>query len=351
MITKKTILAIISIIVISCENKNKDNFIIAFDKLPTEKLTSKPVTLKKSELFFNSMFDMVYANDLIFISEIQDSEYEMKIVDLKKSEIFNFAKRGRGPNEVRSRGCSFSVDYSQNELYVIDRNVCLIYSIDSLKNGNFSNNRKIDIELNKALFLRATYCSGNIVGTNNFGELLGVYNTLTNDIVKTDTPNKDKLSEGTLNNQMFFVNHPSKSKVANFHHKSGINGIINVEFPIINISENYYWSNKSKEILNGSESRIEHSRDERNGFIHATADDNYIYALYSGEIMNDARTLEKLTQKYLSSFVYVLDWQGNPKMKYELDQKVRSIAIDKDKKVLYAASYEYDLPQLIKYEL
>ncbi len=114
--------------IISCDKKHGDNFIESFEKTKNILVSSEPVVLQKSNLFFSTMFSMTVVNNLLFVNEIKDPEYNMKIVNLKTGSIKNFAKRGRGPNEVSSRGVDFSVDYENNKVFLIDGLKGLSYS-------------------------------------------------------------------------------------------------------------------------------------------------------------------------------------------------------------------------------
>lgn len=330
-------------------NGEKDKFIAAFEHQDTYQLKSEAVILEESELYFSSMFKMIVVDSLILISELKDPDYEMKMVDLKTSRIYNFGRRGNGPNDIMSQGAEFSVDHDNKRLYVIDRNNILVYNTDSLKNNAFSPEEKLLINLKEDKFLQSVFSKNKIIGSNMIGKPFGIYNFETNTISKKDSPNKKLLSDGVLNNQMFFVNHPTNDLIAYFHYKSGINGIISLGSEKVTLAENFYWANNNKEVKSGNETKIYHDEKEINGFINATADEHYIYALYSGKRMN-VTSMDELTKTYTSKYVYVFDWEGNPMERYELDQEVRSIAIDHKAKILYAASYKNE-PNLIRYNL
>ncbi|MEN6455651.1 MAG: BF3164 family lipoprotein, partial [Prolixibacteraceae bacterium] len=111
-----------------------------------------------------------------------------------------------------------------------------------------------------------------------------------------------------------------------------------------------WWKSGQKELL-GDNGRISAlpARDERNGFITAAVTEKFVYALYSGKVM-DRRTLESLSDAFLSKYVYVFDWQGRLVKRYQLDQEVRSIAVNANDEALYAASYEGE-PHLVVYKL
>ncbi len=178
-----------------------------------------------------------------------------------------------------------------------------------------------------------------------------MYNINKELLIEKDSPNKDILPKGTLNNQVFFVSHPNKNLMAYFYFKSAINGIIKLKNDDFDIDEFFYWSTSNEEIKSGNKTNIIHKKEELNGFISATADSKYIYALYSGKEMGNLKSMEELMQAYLSKTIYVFDWNGIPVQKYELDQEVRSIAINEKTGFLYAASYKGDEPHLVKFNI
>lgn len=334
----------------ACKSKNdRDKFITAFENQETKRLKSQSVELEKTDFLFSSMFDMLVIDSLIFINEIKDPEYEMKILNLRTKKLQNFGKRGRGPNEIRSRGVNFSADYNNKKIFVIDRDNCLVYSTDSIKNNNLMPEKNLYVDIKNNEFLQSTISNGKLVGNSMEGKPFGIYDIETQNIMKKESPNSDLLPKGNLNNQLFFVNHPTKSLVAYFYYKSGVNGVISINNKSVNIHENLYWVTNNREIKSGNKINIEHMDDEINGFIDASADSQYIYALYSGKNM-DVSSIDELTKTYLTKYIYVFDWKGNPVKRYELDQEVRSIAKDINNEVLYAASYEGE-PHLIKYNL
>lgn len=60
-------------------------------------------------------------------------------------------------------------------------------------------------------------------------------------------------------------------------------------------------------------------------FADIQADDDYIYALYSGEIMFNEEGTD------IPEVLYVMDWEGNLKAKYKMDKRFTSLSLDRDK--------------------
>jgi hypothetical protein len=285
---------------------------------------------------------MVESDSLLIINEFPDPHYCMKIIDLRKGTVRHFGKKGKGPTEIQSGSCNFSIE--NNNLYVSDRINYFKYSIDSLK-------KNIDIPVSKfyfrpkeTSFLNTTYCNGFVVG-GTIRNRIGLYDILTKQVFC-----KYDYKMGPLVEQANYYNHPSKKLVAYFLCRYGTMGILEITNNDVTMKESSWWKSEQKESTgDNGQIRALPAKDERNGFITAAVTEKYIYALYSGKVM-DRRTIESLANTFLSEYVYVFDWQGKPVKRYQLDQEVRSIAVDKNDETLYAASYKGE-PHLIKYKL
>lgn len=341
------------IVILSACKERGDNLKKSFKEIETIAIESQPVDIEEN-VSFSSMFKMVSVDNLIIVSEIRDPEYDLKIVNLNNGKVRKFAKRGKGPDEIKYRGVNFSIDYHTNQLYLIDGQYSLVYAIDSLKEGNNVPFKKFSIDKSAPRMRENIYCQNNIVGmlADEPQPGFGIYDIDSEEMSRIKIPSQDSLPKGTLNNQAFLINHPSDSLVAYFHYTSGICGILDLKNKEkIDIKSNFYWATTNKKIKSGNKTITAHNKeDERNGFIAATSDENYIYTLYSGKSMN-VNSVKELTNAFLSNVVYVFDWEGRPIKKYQLDEEVRSITIDQKDNVLYAASYKNDNPQLIKFQL
>ena len=337
------------LVFVAC-GKKEDEFKSSFANVDIVNLNSQEVRLK-TDISFSSMFKMEYCDSLLIVSEIRDPEFDLKIVDLERGTVRNFAKRGKGPGEIKNRAVNFSVDKENKNLYLVDGKDVLIYSFDSLKRNVENPFKSFTMKLEEFRMRENTYFQDNIIGV--FGidhQNFGIYNQEDGSFIKKSTPDNEDLPKGVLNNQIFLVSHPRRSKVAYFYYSSAIFGIINIDGKKLEINENFYWATPSKETRSGPKTSVDHTDEERNSFITATADANFIYALYSGKSMN-VNSMEELTDTFLSSIVYVFDWDGTPVKKIKLDQEVRSISVDSENNILYAASYKDDIPNLIKFDL
>lgn len=347
---KKLFFLILILTLVACGNKSdlKDEFISSFSDIKTFEVNSQQVKLEKSKLFLSFMFKIVYWNDLLFISEAPDPEYSMKIVNVFNGNVRNFAKKGRGPNEIAYQGCDFFINELDKEIYISDGFKYFSYSLDSLKIGLDLPKSKFSMSSIKDRFMENTYCNGFLVGGMH-NQRFGVYHIKNRFLIKKYNFNNILLG-GALNNQAFYFSHPRNNLVAYFYYKSAKMGILRIDNNKIENEEFNYWDNDNIEIVSEGKKKIKFSKDARNGFITAAVSNDFIYVLYSGKKLNRS-SIKELTKAYLSRFVYVFDWQGKPVKKYKLDQEVRSIAIDEKNKILYAGSYSKDLPILLKFQL
>ncbi len=339
---KKYIFLFCLLSLFGCANTPKDKFVDSFQHVGIIKLYSHPIRLEKEALQLSYIFEMVERDSLLIINEFPDPHYCMKIIDLSKNTVRNFGKKGKGPSEIQSGSCNFSI--GNNNLYVSDRINYFTYSIDSLKKTIDNPVFKLYFRPKEASFLNTTYCNGFVVG-GTIRNRIGLYNTLTKQIVC-----KYGYEVGPMVEQAFYYSNPSKNLVAYFQSRSATMGILEITDNDVTMKEFSWWKSAQKESV-GDNGRISAlpAKDERNGFITAAVTEKYIYALYSGKTMN-RRTIESLSNAFLSEYVYVFDWQGKPVKRYLLDQEVRSIAVDKNDETLYAASYKGE-PHLIKYKL
>mgnify|MGYP006282370401 CR=1 FL=1 len=75
------------------------------------------------------------------------------------------------------------------------------------------------------------------------------------------------------------------------------------------------------------------------------SDNKYIYALYSGkkryEMPSDANSLNNI-KLFHPKTLHIFDWEGNPKLKINLDKSIVDFAIDKETNRLIGLSFEYE---------
>lgn len=332
---------------LACKEDNKIEFIDFFENTETFELKSHILKLQNDSLLFSKMFEMKYLDDIILVSD-PSKNYTMKIVDLEKNRFYNFGKRGEGPNEMNSQISRFTVDYNKNLFYVNDNFKYYNYSVDSLKKGITSPNSYFDFSAENDGFIGSTtFCKGKIIG-GMFNNKFGSYS-----IIDKTTKGKYKYPKtgGPLSNQSYFFAHPNKELVFYMQSKSAVLGIINVSNNDIEIEKELtWWVSNVKEVVDGNTRTTIPDKNPRIEFVSADVTNNYIYILYSGKTVNTA-SMEEAAKAFLSNTVYVMDWTGKPIKTYNLDQEVRSITVDENNNLIYAASYQGGEPNLIKFKM
>lgn len=328
----------------SCKYQSTDEFVNAFDHTPKFELKSEQIDLVKCSTFLSYLFEMEYSDSVLIVNEFPDPKYCLKIIDLRTKKVRNFAKKGKGPNEIQAQACDFKIDRKSRNLMISDHKCYYTYPIDSLLNQHDIPVSSFNCQPEKVSFLKTVYCNGKITG-NAIENRFALYNIYTKQSI-----GKCNYRTGPLVDQANFYPHPSKDVIAFFQSKAAIMGIIQVEDQDLTIKENCFWESEDKEVISRKTRYSVQKKGARNGFITASVSENYVYVLYSGKIFNH-RSEESLSNAFFSEFVYVFDWNGNPIKHYKLDQEVRSIAIDEENGTLYAASYSGGEPHIIKYQL
>lgn len=86
-------------------------------------------------------------------------------------------------------------------------------------------------------------------------------------------------------------------------------------------------------------------RESKVTFLSSGATEKFIYLLYSGRVIG-----QQIDNAFNGNTVFVLDWEGNPLARYNLDIDVKCITVSDDDKTLYAIA-EHDDTKLVKFKL
>ncbi|MFC4871158.1 BF3164 family lipoprotein [Negadavirga shengliensis] len=108
------------------------------------------------------------------------------------------------------------------------------------------------------------------------------------------------------------------------------------------------WTSEQREAEEpGGIVRTVPQEDAKYCFVSGATSEKYIYALYSGNL----RSATEFIDPALADTVYVFDWKGNPVKKLTLDHSVRSIAVDEENQILYAAAFMDKDLRLVRFDL
>ena len=328
----KNTLILLMILFISCEKKT-DSLNNIFEKFELKKIKSISLQDLNLNAEFSYLFSLKFIDDLLIISD-NNSDFHMKIADLKNKNTRNFVQIGRGPNEIGSQGYSYTTDIAENKLYITGENKCLVYSIAKLKRGNDDPIGLLNIKLNEESFMHKIYIGGNYVFGSLIQNRFGLYNFVNKKLIK-----KYEYDLGPLLNQCMFSKHPTRNQIAFLEIKNASLGVVSYDSIDFKLHEKKWWKSKSKEVGDGVDNiEIIPSKERRTAFISHAISEKYIYSLYSGKKINYLSPYDALQ----SNKIYVFDWEGNPIKRFELDKEVRSIAIDEKNNILYAGAIGED---------
>lgn len=323
------------------------NFREYFSKTEEVALTGRTVALTEGEKPLSYMFNMTFFDSLILVNEFPDREYTYKLIDLRNMSVRPFGKKGEGPNQLLSDAFYFSVDRKENHLYLTDQVHYYIHDIDGLKNGLDEPAAKFTIDQQEKRFMGSTvHVDGYIVGSMHHKRFCA-YDIENGDFIEVgEYPGGPSMA---MANQSFFMNHPTKNLAVYGMSRVPEFGILRVLPDTIDVTT-YAWGGTPMDVQHGPVGMAVVDKEGSTfEYMSVAVTEDHVYFLYSGKTIDES-SRETIIQSGLSHEVFVLDWEGKPVKRYLLDQPVRSIAVDDQAKILYAASFEKE-PGLIAYPL
>lgn len=339
-------------LMVSCKvDPNGESFPDYFRNANAIELERIPFSPANTDVFFRNMFGLGYMDSVVIVNEYVGGEYAFKIVDLKSGLIKEFGKRGEGPYELISPNNKFFLDYEKSQVHITDEHFYYSYDVESLIDSvpqpieSFT----VNLEEGNHFMGNRTFLDGNLVGAT-LKKRFGAYNI-----------SEEKLTENeeypggpsqALAHQAYFTAQPFGSKAAY--------GVIPYpEFGIIQLGDDsglevkkWNWGvNDSQFVTEDSQGTmaLRVTEEDRYEFISLASSRTSLFLLYAGkEYRKDGRNLEGF--EVFPDTIYQLDWEGNPVAILKLDQQVKSICVDPEGKLLFAASISQD-PELLIYKL
>ncbi len=334
--------------VTSCsEPPHGANFKDYFSKTEVVALKGETVTLMEGEKPLSYMFNMTFFDSLILVNEFPDREYTYKLINLRDQSVRPFGKKGEGPNQLLSDAFYFSIDQKAKRLYLTDQVHYYVHDIDDLKRGMDKPTEKFSIDQQEKRFMGSTvHVDGYIVGSMHHKRFCA-YHIEDGDFIEVEEyPGGPSMA---MANQSFFMNHPTKNLAVYGMSRVPEFGVLRVLQDTIEVNK-YSWGGTPLDVQHGPTGM--HVADEEETTYEYTSvavTEDLIYFLYSGKKI-DSSSRETMIKSGLSNEVFVLDWEGKPVKRYLLHQPARSIAVDDNAKILYAASFENE-PKLVAYPL
>lgn len=342
-----SILIICTLLLYGCKNEIEQDPLLNdyFANSPSLSIKGAPIEIKENDnVYFTQMWEMIYADGMLIIRD-KDLDHYFKIFHLNSGNITKLGKIGDGPNELQTDYARASVDGLNRLVYLSNFPFFYAYSVDSLKNNYNSNPvRRLKIDPREDILIESIISSGYVVGSI-FKKRFGLYR-LEDDYFST----LGEYSSGTyMSNQGLIFPHPSKKKSVMLTRSSEAFAILDYADGNLSLVEDYKgWS--SEQIETGESGGIVRAisrEDAKFCFVSGATSKKYIYGLYSGNL----RSATDFIDPALANIVYVFDWKGNPVKKFTLDHLVRSIAVDEENQILYAAAFIDKELRLIRFDL
>ena len=284
-----------------------------------------------------------------------DNNYFFSLIDLNQNTIVSkCVKRGQGPNEV------FGMP---TPITIVDKNNFCFYDPNKRKvfNVNFSNNKDPHISQNNKFKTKTRsmdllqILNGKFVAIGLFdkGRYL-VMDSLGNELsYNFDYPvikNETQLSNAhkAMAFQGVFKRKPTGDKLVFAAQTSQLIEILQIDIRG-EMKMKFQWhgvfgkytpygdGKKDTSAAISNESSVE--------FLNTYATNDYIYLLYSGRIIGN-----DIVNAYKAKTIFVIDWDGHPVMRYNLDIDVKYFAVSDDDKILYAIA-EQDDTNLVKFKI
>lgn len=284
----------------------------------------------------------IYVLDSFLINNIDGADYFLSVYNLNDgSFVGNYLRKGRGVGEFISASFRNQYDSSPAGRSIYIKSNQDFYSLDFdqlILHDTLCFNQKIAIPL----LGFSCFCGVNdlliskVYDIENQRFFMGFYDSL------GKKKQEILLFEDVVNSRVNQLNSidiikSDKSKIV----------MAMVMFNQINIIDLVDYSKKAITISNKNTwvSEEELDMDEPVLYYSAiTADDNYIYALYSNQKIRSFRKEE------VNSSIHVFDWQGFPIAQLIPDQCIYSLAIDKNNTLwgltLNEEIFKFELPNL-----
>lgn len=336
------LLSLIPIAFLSCstQNETKELFTETYDAKSEiyisaeQTLDPKTITIVDNAIVLGNS----KASPLIEIYDIKSGE--------KTSE---FLTTGNGPDEVLMIG-NFQHIKSNDELLVADlfKGKLLKYDVkDLLYNNDPKPSILYKLEDKSALMFDKLFRGANnlvaesrdprgrILLLDQKGKEKGYYLAY---------PNKELIDENLTdqNNARLYGGDitisPSLDKIAMSTNNAGMIDVCKIETDIIVPIWSYFefYPHGIELITMGETAAAVLTKRSRSGFLSISSSEQYIYALYSGKLLEDP------TYPY-GEVVYAASWDGKDTYKINLDKSINRLAVDATDEYLYGITPEMDI--------
>lgn len=334
----------------ACSQK-KDSFLTNFTN--TASIKHENVHMQNG-VYFSNVLDIYLINDNLLVYDA-DENYYFSLFNLKMGSIVRKAgRKGQGPDELI--GFPQSVSKMDNETFQFyELNKHQIYTIKSVKSDSISITESKSPKLRKIILNILPTCNHTQITTGLFDK--GRYLLL-------DSCGKEIA---------YYFDYPTMKNESKFNNKQKAMAFQGC-FARRNDGKRFVYATNSSEIIEIIElvdknklNKIFEWHGDSGTF---TAEGDGITSFSAGISANSVSTFKRIctTQKYIyllysgrlysenyskvesGNTIFVMDWDGNPVIRYDLDTDIKCIAASDDDKTLYAIA-EQDETKLVKFKL
>lgn len=246
-------------------------------------------------------------------------------------------KKGEGPGEVIAPSDTHLSSEGVLSYWDINKNKMVKYNIGKLLSNSEQYFKEITLEGERKLdsFLDVIALKKGYLYNGNMNRYIGVFGT-ENYVDAPDLPNIPSLEiSRAIMNKSHWAVAPNEKKMVR---ATSIGGIVEC-YKIEDNKVEEHWSKlffpPIYKLLEGvSPAWITWCEDSQMGFDNLYVTDQCIYLLLNGKLAKE---------KPFANEILVMDWKGNLIKKFILDKTVKTIAVDEEKKIIYATTSGFDV--------
>lgn len=350
---KYCLIPILCILLYSCNVHDKQSTFIRF-VFPTE-IIGEVIEIDLSMVMYPN-YNMFFCRHYLVFADSK-SDFWIKIIDPENQTIIaQFAKKGRGPDEVNFVYGLSKVPGADSLFYINDapNKQILLYNINEVVSGKARPKDRIQLK-NQNMIREITpinnkqYLSENLTSTEYFLALYDEqFNIISrnllfpNEILDNLNLLKKEFRGAVFSPQICFNNRGDRF----FCYLQNTDFLELFSLNTDTIESIYIKYSYLPEYVISSPLKFSYTN-LRGGFLNCTCTDSLIYCLAH----NNSDILGPEDMKYGGDLIYIFNWDGSPVRLIKLDRSIFHFAVDQADKSLYAFTYGEENLNLIRYSL
>lgn len=339
------------ILLISCKQENK-HYLERFDKIIESKHSI--IKLKGNNVYYK-VLDINYINNKIVALDLDEQTF-LSVTDLNKQMIVSrFCKKGQGPNELIGWPMNITkIGEDKIRFYVGNNDRYFDADIQTPNNPKIDSNKNFEFNTGVIAAISLTEGYSLVLGGLEKGQY-SLIDSMGNQLsIFSEYPRFDGDDKFTNNHKKMafqgdLFRHPNGNRVCFTGRISEIIDIIGFNPTKKELSKIFSWQGElGKFVPEGDGTKVSAAaikRESKVTFLNSAATEKFIYLLYSGRVIG-----QQIDRAFNGNTVFVLDWEGKPVARYNLDIDVKCIAVSDDDKTLYAIAEQEDT-NLVKFKL